>query len=199
MRGADTAIRRHAAIALLLVLGLGPVAAQASWGLPELMQSLAQTRSTRAHFVEKKFIGFVDQPIESSGELAFTAPDHLEKRTLQPQQEALVLDGNQLMVEQNGKRRFTIDLRRQPDAAAVVESIRATLAGDRQALEQYYKLDLQGTANDWHLTLTPLRSGMRRILTHIRMAGQQATVSQIAFEQADGDRSEMQITRIPTP
>jgi hypothetical protein len=40
---------------------------------------------------------------------------------------------------------------------------------------------------------------MRRILTHIRMAGQQATVSQIAFEQADGDRSEMQITRIPAP
>lgn len=199
MKRLDRVIGRCVGIVLLLTIGLGPTLAQANWGVRELMQSLAQTKSTKAHFTEKKYIGFVDTPIESSGELAFQAPDHLEKRTLQPQQEALVLDGERLTVEQNGRRRFTIDLRRQPDAAAFVESIRATLAGDREALEFYYALDLKGSASDWQLTLTPRQSGMRKVLTRIRMAGKQSTVSMIAFDQADGDRSEMQITRVTEP
>ncbi|WP_374591561.1 outer membrane lipoprotein carrier protein LolA [Aquabacterium sp.] len=194
----DIAAWRRAGIALWLA-ALSQVSWAEAWGLPELMQSLAQTKSAKARFTEKKFIGFIDQPVEASGELAFVAPDHLEKRTLQPQTEVLVLDGERLTVEQAGKRRLTVDLRRQPDAAAFVESIRATLAGDQRALEQYYALDLQGSVNAWRLTLTPRQDGMRKIITRVRMEGRQATVSMIAFDQADGDRSEMRITRVAEP
>jgi len=47
-------------------------------------------------------------------------------------------------------------LRAYPEVAGMIESLRATLAGDRQALERVYRLSLAGTSDDWTLELTPL-------------------------------------------
>lgn len=170
-----------------------------AWGLPDLMQALSQTRSAKATFVEKKYIGFIDQPVESSGELSFTAPDRLEKRTLKPQVEVVRLTGTRMLVEQPGRRQLVLELGGRPDAMAFIESIRGTLAGDQEALERYYALDLQGNPEAWKLTLKPRFDDMRKVVTRIRMEGNQSVVSLVAFDQADGDRSEMRITRLPSP
>lgn len=185
--------RRSILAALLLCLAL-PVQA-ADIQLADLMQLLAQTKAAKATFVEKKYIGIVDAPVESSGELTFTAPDKLEKRTLKPKAEALALDGNQLTVDMAGKRR-TIRLQDYPEVAAFVESIRGTLAGDRSALEKVYKLDLSGSREKWQLVLTPTQPRMAKVITRIRMQGQQADIRNIDFDQADGDRSEMVVTNV---
>jgi outer membrane lipoprotein-sorting protein len=166
--------------------------------LADLMQLLAQTKSAKATFIEKKYIGIVDTPVESSGELTFTAPDKLEKRTLKPKAEALILDGTALTVDMAGKRR-TIRLQDYPEVAAFVESIRGTLAGDRSALEKTYKLDLTGSREKWQLVLTPTQARMSKIITRIRMQGAQADIRSIDFDQADGDRSEMVVTNVTAP
>jgi hypothetical protein len=178
------------------VLLLGPhVAAHAQALTPQvLMQALAQQTSASARFVERKYIGFVDQPIESRGELFFTAPDRLEKRTLEPRQESLVLEGETLKVEQAGKRRMTVSLTSHPEAAAFVESIRGTLAGDLVALQKFYSVELSGNLERWKLVLVPLQERMQKIVTRIRIEGAASTVRSIGFDQADGDHSEMQIT-----
>lgn len=184
-------IRLLAGGAALLV---PPLAAHAQALTPQvLMQALAQQTSARARFVERKYIGFVDQPIESRGELSFTAPDRLEKRTLEPRQESLVLEGETLKVEQAGKRRMTVSLSAHPEAAAFVESIRGTLAGDLAALQKYYSVALSGTLERWKLELVPQQDRMQKIVTRIRIEGTASTVRSIGFDQADGDHSEMQI------
>lgn len=197
------ALRTLGVAVLLAVLasltGAVGVAQAQAWGLNELMQTLAQTKSAKARFTEKKYIGFLDQPVESSGELAFTAPDRLEKRTVQPKFELILLEGERLMLEQPGRKRTVISLKGHPEAAAFVESIRATLAGDRAMLEKYYTLELSGRADAWRLTLLPRLDNMRKLVTRIRMEGAQSAVTLIAFEQADGDRSEMRITRVTEP
>ena len=66
----------------LLVLALPVFSHAADWDIDQLMQTLAQTRSGHVSFVEKKSIAMLDAPVESSGELFYTAPDRLEKRTL---------------------------------------------------------------------------------------------------------------------
>jgi len=187
--------RWAAALALCLAL---PCAAQA-WGVPDLMQALSQNGSAKARFTEKKFIGFMDQPVESSGELSFTAPDRLEKRTIQPQPELVRLFGTRLIVEQPGRRQMVLELGGRPDAMAFIESIRGTLAGDQAALERHYVLELKGRADAWQLTLLPRFDNVRKVVTRIRMEGSQAQVTLVAFEQADGDRSEMRITRVSAP
>ena len=162
----------------------------------ELMRVIGQTKEGKALFVEKKYIGMVDKPLVSSGELAFTAPDRLEKRTLKPVTESLILEGDNLTIEQADKRRFKLSLREHPEVAAFVESIRGTLSGDRQALESAYTLELTGVLDKWQLVLMPTQAQMSKLITRIRIGGVHGDVKAIIFEQADGDRSEMAISKV---
>ncbi|WP_153117030.1 outer membrane lipoprotein carrier protein LolA [Rhodocyclus tenuis] len=182
-------------VVLVLVL-LSPLASAGSWGVNDLMQLLAQQKSGRATFTEKKTLSILDRPLESSGELAFTAPDRLEKRTLKPKPETLLLEGDRLTIDQAEKRRISLSLQDHPEVSAFVDSIRATLAGDRAALEKFYTVELSGSADKWQLVLVPSQSRMLAVISRIRIAGAQATVRTIEFEQADGDRSEMTITSV---
>ena len=119
----------RAIVGLMLCLATSLAAAD-TLQLPQLMQLLAQNKAGKALFVEKKYISIIDKPIESSGELAFTAPDKLEKRTLKPKLELLVLEGDNLTIDQPDKHRLSIRLQEHAEVAAFVESIRGTLAGD---------------------------------------------------------------------
>ncbi|MBV8045744.1 MAG: outer membrane lipoprotein carrier protein LolA [Paludibacterium sp.] len=181
-------------LAGLLFLLAVTAAHAASFGMPDLMQMLSQQPSGKATFVEKKTLAVLKEPLESSGELSFTAPDRLEKRTLKPKPEAIVLVGDRLTLERSDGRKMTVSLSDRPEAAAFVESIRATLSGDRGALERYYAIALDGTAGNWQLTLTPLQARMQKIISQIRISGARAQVKTISFLQADGDRSDMTIT-----
>ncbi len=187
--------RIRAIVGAMLVLAASAATA-ADWKLPELMQLLARNKAGKAIFVEKKYLGIIDKPIESSGELAFTAPDRLEKRTLRPNPELLILAGDSLTIDQPGKRRNTVSLQAYPEIAAFVESIRGTLAGDRTLLEKVYTLELTGSAEKWQLLLVPTQARMLSIISRIRIGGSHADVNTIDFDQADGDRSEMVITKV---
>ncbi|KVD38842.1 acyltransferase [Burkholderia sp. MSMB1459WGS] len=163
-----------------------------AWSLDRLMSTLAQHKSGRATFTETKTLSIAAQPIESSGELVFVAPDHLEKHTLSPKPEHLVVDGDMLTVERNN-RKYTLALARYPELGAFIDSIRATLAGNRFALEQVYKVALSGRGDDWTLTLTPLDSRMLKVVSTITLDGTRDVLRSVAIRQADGDRSVMRL------
>jgi Outer membrane lipoprotein carrier protein LolA-like len=175
-------------------------AAHADEGLlPRLMQLFAQNKGSRASFVEKKYLAMIDKPVESSGELAFTAPDKLVKRTLKPRIESLVLEGDSLSIEQPGKHRITLNLVEHPEVAGFIESIRATLAGDRAALEKIYSLTLTGSVEKWQLVLIPKETSMLNLISRIQISGSQGNITIINFALGDGDRSEMVITKVVLP
>ena len=163
------------------------------------MQVLAQQKSSKASFLEKKYIAILDKPLDSSGELAFQAPDRLEKRTLKPHPESLVLDGDQLSVNLRNKRPMVLRLHEHPEIAAIVESIRGALSGDKDALEKNYSVEFLGVPSKWQLTLVPLNPQASKVVSKIRMDGTQANIKTIVFEQSDGDRSEMSISPISSP
>ncbi|AOI79655.1 MULTISPECIES: outer membrane lipoprotein carrier protein LolA [unclassified Burkholderia] len=188
-------------VARVLVAGAAAIALAApahaadagpAWSLDRLMSTLAQHKSGRATFTETKTLSIAAQPIESSGELVFVAPDHLEKHTLSPKPEHLVVDGDMLTVERNN-RKYTLALARYPELGAFIDSIRATLAGNRFALEQVYKVALSGRGDDWTLTLTPLDSRMLKVVSTITLDGTRDVLRSVAIRQADGDRSVMRL------
>ncbi|KVA60512.1 acyltransferase [Burkholderia cepacia] len=184
-----------AAIALAAAPARAADAAPA-WTLDRLMSTLAQHKSGRATFTETKYLSIATQPVESSGELVFVAPDHLEKLTLSPKPEHLVVDGDMLTVERNN-RKYTLALARYPELGAFIDSIRATLAGNRFALEQVYKVALAGRGDDWTLTLTPLDSRMLKVVSTITLDGTRDLLRSVAIRQADGDRSVMRLQPVP--
>ena len=180
-----------------LVLLLSQAVQAAPLSISQLMDSLAKHPQGAATFTEKKFISILDQPVESSGELLFIAPARLEKRTLKPKPETMVLDGDTLTLER-GRRKHVLQLKDYPEVAGMIESIRATLAGDRQALERAYHLALNGSAERWTLVLTPLDPKVGAVIARIRMEGVKDVVRSVEILQADGDRSLMTIEQ-PAP
>ena len=186
-----SAIRR-----ILFTLALFPAISQAAdWDIDQLMRGLAQNRSGRASFVEKKSIAMLDKPVESSGELFYSAPDHLEKRTFKPKPESMTLDAGTLIIER-GRQKHHLQLQDYPELAAFIDSIRGTLAGDRKALERNYRLSLDGTVERWTLQLLPTDEKMQAVVKRIRIAGVRDTVRSIEITQADGDSSQMLIEKL---
>lgn len=164
--------------------------------LEQLMQALAQRGPETAHFVEKKYLAVLDnKAVESSGELRYVPPDRMEKRTLKPRPESMVLAGNQIFVER-GTQKLTLRLRDYPDIAPFVESIRGTLSGDRKALERVYRLELFGDAERWTMVMLPSDEKLAAMVQRIDVTGARDAVRSISILQGDGDRSVMTIERM---
>jgi outer membrane lipoprotein carrier protein LolA len=154
----------------------------------QVMRLLAARRHGHVEFIEQQFLAVLKRPIESSGELFYDAPDRLEKRTSQPRAEDLVLAGGELTVERHGRRRV-LDLQRFPQIRPFIESIRATLAGDRSALERVFHVEFAGDVHRWSLTLVPLDRQLLRTLSEVRIDGSLDQLHRVEIRQPDGDRS----------
>lgn len=183
---------------LALVACFVAAPAWAAWDIDQLMQTLARTRVSRATFVEKKQIAMLDAPVVSSGELLFTAPDRLERRTLKPRPETVVLEGGTMTLTR-GERQMVLKVEDYPAIGALTESIRATLAGDRAALERHYTLQLAGNPARWSLVLTPREARTRALVLEIRIDGERGEVRTVEIEQSDKDRSVMTIQKAAAP
>ena len=159
------------------------------------MQRLAQVKNVQAKFVERKHLRILSAPLEFSGTLIYKAPGHLEKHTLLPKPQSLILDQDQLTVEDKSrKQRRTLKLQDYPVVWAFVESIRSTLAGDLQALNRFYKVDLEGSEHQWRLLLRPSEPAIQSLVTQIRISGARHNIRAIEIVEAEGDRSLMTIT-----
>lgn len=188
---------RSGITAICFMLSCAATAAHAGpWGIAQLMEELAARHSGRAEFVEKKYVSVLTEPVESSGELSFTAPDRLEKRTVRPLSERLVLEGDRLSLERGSQRR-SVGLDEYPEIAALVGSIRSTLMGDRAALEKIYRLSLNGDARRWTLLLVPSTPAVVELVAYIRIGGSDGRVDRVEIHQPGGDYSVMSIREMP--
>jgi len=187
-------VKKKPLAVLSLALAFAMAAAQAAAPMPldALMEKLKRAKPAAARFNETKEMALLDRPLESSGELLFTPPDRLEKRTTSPGSERLVVEGDTLVMERAGRRQVA-SLRQWPQVAAMLEGIRATLAGDRARLERVYKVAVEGDADAWRLVLVPREAEVAKIVARVVLSGVQGDVRRIEIEQGDGDRSFMQI------
>jgi hypothetical protein len=156
--------------------------------LDKLMGVLAQRKHGHVTFVEEHFLAVLDRPVESSGELLYDAPDHLEKRTTKPKPETLVLEHG-VITAHRGRRTYVLNLSDYPQIVPLIDSIRATLAGDRASLERIFKVTLDGGLDHWKLLLLPSDSAVAKSVKEIRIEGAQDAIHTVEIQQGDGDRS----------
>lgn len=187
--------RQAAAIAAACLLALSSSALAADLTVEQLMQSLAKSGQGRASFVEKKYIAALERPVESSGELSYSAPDRLEKKTIKPKMETMLLVGDVLTIER-GRKKHTLQVSDYPELAGFINGIRGTLTGDRKALERSFRLTLAGDVQRWNLTLAPHDAQIAQSVHQIQIAGSHDNVRTITILHADGDRSVMTIERM---
>ena len=154
------------------------------------MKLLAQRKHGKVTYVEEDYLGILDRPVKSSGVLVYDAPDHLEKRTLKPKQESLILDGDQLTV-QRGRRTYRMQLSAYPQVAPFVAAVRDTLAGNEEGLESVFKVGLTGALEDWKLQLVPVDEKVARKVRRVEIGGARDAIRSVEILQMDGDRSVM--------
>jgi len=181
--------------AALAAAAAAQAAPAATWGIDELMQNLARVKTAKAKFVERKYLSMLNAPLEFSGTLIYTAPGRLEKHTLLPKPESLVLDHDTLTLENKARnQRRTLRLQDYPVIWAFVESIRSTLAGDMQTLTRFYRTSLEGGEDQWRLSLTPAEPKMQSMVSEIRIGGSRNRIRTIEIIETEGNRSVMTIT-----
>jgi outer membrane lipoprotein-sorting protein len=197
--GASGLTRLALALLAAALCAAGALAAEppaaGAWDLQRLMQALSQVKSSRARFVEVRHLAILNKPLESSGTLNWTAPGKLEKHTLAPRAESLLLDGDRIVLENkalNQRRAFA--LQQYPEIGVFVESMRSTLAGDLATLQRYYEVGFEGAERQWRLMLKPTDPAMQRLVSEIRIGGAGNQIETIEITETGGDRSVMTIT-----
>jgi outer membrane lipoprotein-sorting protein len=182
-------------LAAVVVPALALPARAADFELPALMELLAAVPAAKDNFTETKHSAVLSTPLVLKGTLAYTRPDRLEKSVLAPYEERTIIAGNSVTMENRTlKQTRTFSLASSTPLSAFVESMRATLAGDRAALERHYRVQLEGMPEAWTMTLVPREKRLASLVKSIRIAGARERLKRIEVDEASGDRSVMLIS-----
>ncbi len=165
--------------------------------LDQIMAALRAVRHVEARYVERRTLHALRTPLETRGTLRFDAPDRLEKAA-DPQAsgtaERLAIKGNQLTIDRGrGAAPVVLMLNEHPEIGVLVESIRATLSGDADALRRIFDVSLAGRVSGWQLVLQPRDTAQRGFLRWMRITGHAGRITAIDAQDGDGDHSEMTI------
>ena len=190
--GAGLRARIARAASVLLLASLPAAAQEEPWDFARLMAQLAQVQTSRARYSEVKRVAVLQKPLRLSGTLFYARPARLEKHQTLPFEEVISVDGDWLTVEREGKKR-RISLQNSPLVAALVESLRATLAGDGAELERLYRVRVEGTRQRWTLKLTPREVEIAGVVKSIVIAGSGSRVVRLEILEPGGDGSVMTI------
>lgn len=172
----------------IFVLPNGTPAAALDKDLNDLMTHLAQQQRGHTSFIERQFIGILDRPIESSGELFYTAPNHLEKRTLRPKFESLILERNIISLKREKFSR-SFSLKTYPQLGVLMTGILQTLSGDFSALNRTFSPSFESTTNGWQLALTPRDPKIAALISKVLLLGNEDEIHRIEVKRGNGDYS----------
>jgi hypothetical protein len=189
--------RKLHGLALFAALCATPLQAQnPAFDVGDLMQTMAKTEASEAAFTETKHLALLVEPLVSSGTLRYRRPDYLERQTLVPTRERFVYEGGKISIEANGRQR-QLQVDTQPALAGLIESMRATLAGDEDALRRHYQLHLSGTPAYWNLEMQPKQDALAKRVKKIRVSGEYGRLRQVEISEASGDSTLMNIDAPP--
>jgi hypothetical protein len=179
---------------LFLALALGacslPGAGEEAFGPAALMRMLAAVPAAEARFTEVRRMQVLRAPLELRGTLRYVRPDRLERQVQSPYEETIRIEGDRVSVDNPSRGiRRSYALASLPGAYALVESLRATLAGDLATLERHYQLKLSGTRESWLLSLTPRDPGVAAMLAEVRLQGAAARITRIEYDEGPDDRT----------
>jgi len=158
------------------------------------MREMAAVPASRTRFVETRHLAMLTRPLELRGSLTYERPHRLTKHVESPFDETLTVEGEELsLVNKTKGEKRTVSLREQPVLRALVESVRATLAGDRAQLERHYRMKFSGPRDAWQLRLVPREAKLRGYVESIALSGAGARLQRIEVLEGGGDSSVMTI------
>jgi outer membrane lipoprotein-sorting protein len=185
-------VRKTRLITLMAGAWMAAAPAWAAFDLNALTALLAQKKSAEARFTEERFVSGLDGPLRASGTLSFSAPDRFTRQTLEPQAEAMIVDGNSLILKRGGRsRQMALDA--VPEVTALVEAVRGTFNGNAATLNKHFETKVEGNPALWTLTLKPRAGKLAAQVRELQIVGQGSDLRSLALWLGGGDHSLMLI------
>lgn len=181
-------LARSLTLAMLWLVAQAVPAAPA-WDVAQLMQLLANAERPDVQYTEVQDLAMLTAPTRQSGILHRRADGTLEKEILEPYREKWIISATSLRIERENGDRREMSLDSDPRIGALASAFHATLGGDLGGLQEYYRLDLQGSREHWRLHLLPIANAMQAVVSHIDIEGRQGRITRFITTQADGDRT----------
>ncbi|MEC7519147.1 MAG: outer membrane lipoprotein carrier protein LolA [Myxococcota bacterium] len=181
----------------VLICLLPSVASAQAPTLESLLSRFAALPGLEARFVEEKRVALLAVPVRSEGRIWFSQDRVMRRVTAPDPSAALIADGRLRM--RQGDRTEEIEIGDNPVLRGFVDSFRAVLAGDREALERYYRATLTpGEGESWTLRLVPRDDALRRFLREITMRGDGVTIHEMRMVEVSGDETRTTFTDVDT-
>ncbi len=179
-------------LAGLLLVSATARATDSRAALDALLLQLARPAPNATAFAEQRESALLSEPLLLRGLLRQPDSDTLVREVETPYVERSTIRAERVVVERadGSSRRFA--LRNAPELAALLDSFRAMLGGDRSLLERHYRTELRGqTDANWQLDLIPLNTRQQRRIAMVRLFGRVDELTCMQIVQGDGGSSRM--------
>ncbi len=172
------------------------------WDVSGLMHQFSRIVHAKLVFKETRRSEFVMTDLVTKGHIEYRQPDYIEKNTVSPIVEKVVIDGDSMSIEKTGtvgKHDDMVQIQRYPVKShpvltITVESLRAILVGDIDRLNEGFEIKLDGSRTDWKLDLTPKTPEILKYFKQVMLYGSDARIQKVVLIQADGDQSTVDLT-----
>ena len=171
-----------------------------AWTIDAVMEGLRQLQHVESTFIETRHSSFLIQPLELNGTFVFKAPQTFIKETYKPFPETVRVDSHGVRIDQDklqyegqGRTQF-IAADAHPLVEGLVASAKATMSGDKALLESRYELGIEGTEENWEVTLVPKEKVLRDKVESILILGSEDLIQRVEIREADGDWSTIDLT-----
>ena len=147
--------------------------------LDTIMGLLAARQSHQNTFREEKTVPHLTRPLVSSGVLIYRRPDHMEKRTLSPLREDLVVDGRRASVTAGDNPPHVLDVDAHAELRIVIDTFLGILSGDLNRLRADFDVTAEGSTALWRITLLPRGAEAQKLLRGASVTGRAGAVREV--------------------
>ncbi len=168
-----------------LLLAFTLLSVQTAWSgtADELARKLGSVTRVSGDFVQEKTIEGLPAPLVSRGRFHYRRDTGLSWRTLEPVESSLTISPS---------GRVTMDNGRDAGLPAQVGTLfLAIFSGDYEQLRQWFRIEVTGGHDGWHMVLSPEADALADYLDRVTIAGGE-TVEQVRLEETNGDITQIQ-------
>lgn len=173
-----------------------PVAAPTALTLDALLAKFAGMSGLSAKFREEKRMALLAAPLVNEGVLYFAPKGRLARHITAPAPATVLIDEGTLRYADAGGSE-TLALDSNPVLRLFIDSFVKIFAGDREALNRMYTLELAAGAGDrWTLRLRPRVAPITQIIERIEITGHDVTLETMRVIEIGGDETVTTFTEV---
>ncbi len=127
----------------------------------KMQVAAAGVNSIQSDFAQEKYLSAMGNSMKSSGKFYYQKSDKVKLEYLVPFKQNLVMNGNKLVMELNGKKN-AMDASANPMAAELKKVITACMSGDITSIGENYKLEFFQDGSLYLVKITPQSADIQK-------------------------------------